>query len=159
MIRQLELYGPFDLILDTVSDIYNWYYPPLLCRFLKQKENHSYKTLGGSTLCWFKAWIKKTFRLNLFSPWHELIWVNFANTSLELTLLSELGIKPVIQKEVDFTADGIKEAFSMLDSRRAQGKVCVVVSSWNCVSLTIPKKNIAFEQLCFAYSIHLSLNP
>ena len=129
LLNNLKELAPFDVIFDTVSDISNWTYPTVLHRFARSADNHSYITLGGSTLMWFKALVKRLIGWNFFESWHELFWVVFPSSAGYLEEVKHSGCKPEIEKILPFTEDGILEGFEALGSRRTRGKVVVNVSS------------------------------
>ena len=125
--------GKFDVIMDCVSSGHEIDSCHLYESKLKQFviDSGSYLIIGGFTSDWIAAGIKRLTGLNLFSKGRELIWIKFENTSNDLANIARLfdqgAIKSRIFRHVEFSSDGIKEAFELLKGRRTVGKIVVDV--------------------------------
>ena len=131
--------GKFHIVLDCVNsadsrDSKPGYRERLLQisdQILKNPDLHNYVVLGGTTLQWIKAAIKRFISVNLFSKSFELFWIKMPNCTPYLNLLKELverpegecQLVPKIDQELEWTEESVCMAFEALRSRRTAGKI------------------------------------
>ena len=58
-------------------------------RILRNPDLHNYVVLGGTSLQWIKAAIKRFISVNLFSKPFELFWIKMPNCTPYLNVLVE----------------------------------------------------------------------
>ena len=63
-------------------------------RILRNPDLHNYVVLGGTSLEWIKAGIKRFISVNLFSKPFELFWIKMPNCTPYLNVLKELVERP-----------------------------------------------------------------
>ena len=63
-------------------------------RILRNPDLHNYVVLGGTSLEWIKAGIKRFISVNLFSKPFELFWIKMPNCTPYLNVLKELVEQP-----------------------------------------------------------------
>jgi NADPH:quinone reductase-like Zn-dependent oxidoreductase len=95
-------------------------------------KDYVYRRLGGPTKDWFRAGMERTIGWGGWLSSHEkLFWIRFPKSSHELEQLKdwvERGeVKVQVTDVVDFTQQGVQEAFDLLLFRRMKGKVVVEV--------------------------------
>ena len=75
-------------------------------RILRNPDLHNYVVLGGTSLEWIKAGIKRFISINLFSKPFELFWIKMPNCTPYLNVLKELVERPEHSISVsDLTSD------------------------------------------------------
>ena len=100
-------------------------------RILRNPDLHNYVVLGGTSLQWIKAAIKRFISVNLFSKSFELFWIKMPNCTPYLNVLKELverpegecQLVPKIDQELEWTEESVCMAFDALRSRRTAGKI------------------------------------
>lgn len=130
-------YGNFDIVLDTVSShdprdrIFN--YEAKIrgsnSKLLRKDGKSMYLIIGGVFQDWVCAWIKRVFRINLFSRGRLLFWVRFPYSSKYLESLTKFvengKLNIVVSTILPFTEEGIRKGFQILKSRKTKGKVVI----------------------------------
>ena len=69
-------------------------------RILRNPDLHNYVVLGGTSLEWIKAGIKRFISVNLFSKPFELFWIKMPNCTPYLNLLKELVERPEGERQL-----------------------------------------------------------
>ena len=129
----------FNMVFDCVSSIeekdkeYDYVGWISESDFLDKDGVHV--TIGGSSMDWVRAGLKRSIGLNLFGKNNELFWVRFPNCSPFLKELSEnfidndlnFQLKPRIAAELPFSEKGVRDAFQYMHQRRTVGKVVLKV--------------------------------
>ena len=98
-------------------------------RILTNPDLHNYVVLGGTSLQWIKAAIKRFTSVNLFSRSFELFWIKMPNCTPYLNVLKDLverpegQLVPKIDQELEWTEENVSMAFEALRSRRTAGKI------------------------------------
>ena len=128
---------PFSVVMDCVTSAdardQSINYPKRIqeASSVLLTDDYVYRRLGGPSLDWIRAGLERSIGLNCWRDRHEkLFWVRFPNSAAELGQLqqwAEAGLLlPHISETYDF-AEGVKDAFEALLSRRVRGKVIVNV--------------------------------
>ena len=100
--------GKFHIVLDCVNsadsrDSKPGYRERLLQisdQILKNPDLHNYVVLGGTSLEWIKAGIKRFISVNLFSKPFELFWIKMPNCTPYLNVLKELVERPEGERQL-----------------------------------------------------------
>jgi NADPH:quinone reductase-like Zn-dependent oxidoreductase len=90
---------------------------------LHKKERHGqYVAINGGTSMWLR-------KFTCGVPSNQHLFLTHANTKdmNEISRFVNEGMRPVIQKEMTFTAEHVEEGFLMLKSRRTVGKIVFVM--------------------------------
>lgn len=127
---QLERLGPFDIVLDCVTsdDARDRAseYPRRLQGVLT--DTAVYRRLGGPMMDWAKAGLRRITGMDCFGR-EDLFWIRFPSSSRELAQLrtwaEENKLRPVLASSHPFSAEGVRQAFAELQSRRVKGKVVI----------------------------------
>jgi NADPH:quinone reductase-like Zn-dependent oxidoreductase len=123
--------GKFDCVYDAASSSGHGenYFNSKSMDLLKRDEHDKTKIIGEFTALMGPAskWIR--MGLGLEAPNQHIIVVNPRTESLELIveLLDKTGAKPIITS-MTFDEAGLEEAFQLLKSRRAKGKLVFDIS-------------------------------
>ena len=131
--------GKFHIVLDCVNSVdsrdskpgYRERLLQISDQILRNPDLHNYVVLGGNTLQWIKAAIKRFISVNLFSKSFELFWIKMPNCTPYLNVLKELveqpegkrQLVPKIDQELEWTEESVCMAFEALRSRRTAGKI------------------------------------
>ena len=132
-------YGPFDLIFDTVSSHDSrdagFAYENRICNAKPKLVSGVYFFIGGVTIDWVLAHIKRYLGLDCFSKGRQLFWVRFSNSAKQLEALSQYctanQLKVAIAKCIPFTEEGVQEAFHLQMNRRTVGKIVIEINATN----------------------------
>lgn len=136
MMQELQLLGPFDIVVDCVSSAdprdASAGYPTLLQtkKGLLSKD-YVYRRLGGPSLDWIRAGLQRTLGIKLWSnPHDQLFWIRFPKSQDELKKLKQWVEEGKLKPHVGhtFNLNQVSEAFEMILSRQVQGKVVVQIA-------------------------------
>jgi NADPH:quinone reductase-like Zn-dependent oxidoreductase len=118
----------FDVVYDTVTSPEDYNYEPEAKALIR--NNGQYVQINASPVRWVMAGLKAATGINLF-PRNTSLMLAAANTA-DLAIIGKWiadgDVKVVIEKEFDFTNEGVLGAFEMLKGRRTRGKVIVKVA-------------------------------
>ncbi|GMH96343.1 hypothetical protein TrST_g1423 [Triparma strigata] len=132
--------GGYDLILDCVNSADSrdqeasyrtniLKMGPEVIKSGKGVDAHNYIVLGGGSLEWIAAGLKRFTSLNCFARNFELFWIKMPGCTSALEFIKELcdidgggGLKPNMT-ESDFTEENTRKAFETLRGRRTAGKI------------------------------------
>ncbi|GMH67006.1 hypothetical protein TrLO_g5357 [Triparma laevis f. longispina] len=138
--KNAEEFGAYDLILDCVNSAdsrdqaasYKVNILKLGGSVVKRGsgvDSHNYIVLGGASLEWTQAAIKRFTKLNIFAANFELFWIKMPGCTPALELIKELcdregggGLKPNMS-ESEFSEENTRKAFETLRGRRTAGKI------------------------------------
>ena len=119
----LRAVGPFDLAYDTVTSPEDRDYEPLSRKVLKPGGLHLALNAGGGD------WMRMLMGMPRKGYLLMLKQSNAAQLA-EIAAWVESGVvQPQVARECAFTEEGVAEAFALISSRRAKGKVVVNVIS------------------------------
>jgi len=123
----------FDIVFDSVSshdmkDNVLRYYERIINAQLIHPRG-VYVNLGGNTIDWFKAHLKRFFYVNIFPRNQELFWVRFPDSSKDLKDLKtmcECGkLKVKVGHIFPLNSESVQEAFRLQLSRHVAGKIVI----------------------------------
>ena len=117
----LRAAGPFDMAYDCVTSPEDRNYEPLSRTALKPGALHL--AINGGTLDWLRFFLgapREGYMLMMMQP-------NAAQLA-EIAAWVESGtVKPILARQCAFDAAGVEQAFALISSRRAKGKVVLNV--------------------------------
>lgn len=135
LVGEVNQHGCFTFVLDTVTSadprdcVMN--YQTIFQQSSVKLFEGNYVRLGGPSLSWIAAGLKRTIGLNFFPKESELFWVRFPESEQELDrlrrMIEEKKLKPFISRIYPFTEDGVRDAFLALKERRNVGKIVIQV--------------------------------
>jgi len=136
--KELELFGPFDCVLDCVTsnkalDIPVSYEDYIRQDLVSNKKGHDlllrgkYVRLAGPPSTWAEPKSTNSVIGGLNLDKSDLFWVRISNTREQLETLTDAienhGLRPVISHELALGEEGVKKAFEVLRGRHTRGKV------------------------------------